>query len=98
MTNFKPLHDNVIIRPNAPPEKTPGGLFLAPTNTKDPAIEGVVIAVGPGRTLENGTRVRPEVETGVKVLCPQYGGTEVDIDGVKHRVMPESLILAILAP
>lgn len=96
MSNLRPLNDNVIILPNEAPEKSPGGIIIA--HVKEKPTEGTVIAVGPGRRLENGTRARPEVEAGVAVLFPQYGGTEIEIDGVKHRVMREDDILAVFGP
>lgn len=96
MSNLRPLHDFVIILPNEAPEKSPGGIIIS--HAKEKPSEGKVIAVGPGRILENGTRVRPEVEVGVSVLFPQYGGTEIELDGVKHRVVRESDILAVLGP
>lgn len=97
MSNLRPTNDYVIIRPNAPPEKSEGGLILVPTS-KDKMTEGTVVAVGPGRLLENGARVRPEIEPGQSVLYPLYTGTEVDIDGEPHKIIREGDLLAVFGP
>lgn len=91
---IRPLGDHVLVKPLSKEEKTEGGIIL-PDTAKEKPQEGEVLAVGPGRLLENGTRVQPEVKVGDKVIYSKYGGTEIKIDGVEHLIMRESDILAI---
>ncbi|MDH7577087.1 MAG: co-chaperone GroES [Bacillota bacterium] len=91
---LKPLGDHVLVKPLSKEEKTEGGIIL-PDTAKEKPQEGEVIAVGPGRLLENGTRVQPEVKVGDKVIYSKYGGNEVKIEGVEYLIMRENDILAI---
>lgn len=91
---IKPLADRVVIKVLEEEEKTPGGIVLPDTAKEKPQI-GEVMAVGPGRTLDNGQKVSPEVKKGDKVIFSRYGGTEVKIDGEEYLIMRESDILAI---
>lgn len=94
--NLRPLNDNVLVKPNKQEERTPGGLIRIET-AHEPPVEGVVVAVGPGRLLENGKRSKPEVEAGVTVLYAKFAGTDVELDGIKYKMLKEDMILAILA-
>jgi len=91
---IKPLADRVVIKVLEEEEKTPGGIVLPDTAKEKPQI-GEVVAVGPGRTLDNGEKVAPEVKKGQKVIFSRYGGTEVKIDGEEYLIMREGDILAI---
>ncbi|HCJ10509.1 MAG TPA: co-chaperone GroES [Clostridiales bacterium] len=91
---LKPLADRVVIKVIEEEEKTPGGIVL-PDTAKDKPQVGEVIAVGPGRTLDNGQKVEPEVKKGDKVIFSRYGGTEVKLDGEEYLIMRESDILAV---
>ncbi|KUK35936.1 MAG: chaperonin GroES [Thermacetogenium sp.] len=91
---LKPLGDHVLVKPLSKEEKTEGGIYL-PDTAKEKPQEGEVIAVGPGRLLENGTRVQPEVKVGDKVIYAKYGGTEIKLGDVEYLIMRESDILAI---
>ncbi|RJQ07067.1 MAG: co-chaperone GroES [Bacillota bacterium] len=91
---LKPLADRVVIKVIEEEEKTPGGIVLPDTAKEKPQV-GEVIAVGPGRVLDNGQKVAPEVKKGDKVVFSRYGGTEVKIDGEEYLIMRESDILAI---
>jgi chaperonin GroES len=91
---LKPLGDHVLVKPLTKEEKTEGGIIL-PDTAKEKPQEGEVIAVGPGRLLDNGTRVPPEVKVGDKVIYSKYGGTEIKIEGQEYLIMRESEILAI---
>ena len=92
---IKPLADRVVVRPSNPGEKTKGGIIL-PDTAKEKPQEGKIIAVGPGKVAENGTKVPMEVKVGNKVLYGKYSGTEIQIDGEYHLIMRESDILAII--
>lgn len=91
---LKPLGDHVLVKPLSKEEKTEGGIYL-PDTAKEKPQEGEVIAVGPGRLLDNGTRVQPEVKAGDKVIYAKYGGTEIKLGDVEYMIMRESDILAI---
>ncbi len=92
---IKPLHDRVLVKPSVMEEKTAGGIYL-PDTAKEKPQEGEVIAVGPGKVTDNGTKIPLEVKVGDKVLYGKYSGTEVTINGVEHLIMRESDIFAIL--
>ncbi|MAG35825.1 MAG: co-chaperone GroES [Dehalococcoidia bacterium] len=92
---IRPLADKVIVRPEAGEETTKSGIVL-PDTAKEKPQEGVIIAVGTGRILDNGDRVDLEVEEGQKVLYTKYAGTEVKHDGEDLLILSERDILAIL--
>lgn len=93
---IKPLADRVVVKPSEPEEKTSGGIIL-PDTAKERPQQGKVVAVGPGRVTDNGTKVPMEVKVGDTVLYGKYAGTEVLIDGEEHLIMRESDILAIIS-
>ncbi|HHY93031.1 MAG TPA: co-chaperone GroES, partial [Firmicutes bacterium] len=72
-----------------------GGIVL-PDTAKEKPQEGEVIAVGPGRVLDNGQRVAPEVKVGDRVIYAKYGGTEVKLEGEEYLILRESDVLAIV--
>ena len=92
---IKPLQDRIIVKRIEEEEKTKGGIII-PDSAKEKPIEGQVIAVGPGKVNDNGTKVAPEVKAGDRVLFGKYAGTEVKIDGVEHLIMREDDILGII--
>jgi len=91
---IKPLGDKVVVKPTGEEDKTPGGIILPDVAKKKPQ-EGVVIAVGPGRVLDDGTRAKMSVEVGQTVIFAKYGGTEVTIDGEDLIILDEDSIYAI---
>ncbi|MCL5031572.1 MAG: co-chaperone GroES [Bacteroidetes bacterium] len=93
--NLKPLADRVIIKPSEAEEKTKGGIIL-PDTAKEKPIEGTVVAIGPGKTSEDGKFVKLEVKVGDKVLYGKYSGTEVIVEGEEYLIMRESDIFAII--
>ncbi|MBU4445982.1 co-chaperone GroES [bacterium] len=93
---IKPLADRVVVKPAEAEEKTSGGIIL-PDTAKEKPQEGTVVATGPGKVSDNGTKVPMEVKTGDKILYGKYSGTEVTIDGEEHLIMRESDILAIIS-
>ncbi len=90
----KPLEDRVVVKPNTEEERTKGGIVL-PDTAKERPQEGEVIAVGPGKLLENGQRAPVDVKPGDKVIFAKYGGTEVKIDGEEYIILRQSDILAV---
>ena len=92
---LKPLGDKVVVRPTQREETTKSGIVL-PDTAKEKPQEGVVVAVGTGRVLDNGERVKLEVAEGQKVLYAKYAGTEVKLDGEEFLILSEKDILAVL--
>ncbi len=93
--SLKPLNDRVLVKRLETEEKTAGGLYI-PDTAKEKPSKGEIIAVGPGKTADNGQRIALEVKAGDTVLFNKYAGTEVKLDGVEHLVMREDDILAII--
>lgn len=94
---LQPLADQVVVKlPQPEKEKKVNGIILASTIQKDADTQGVVIAVGSGRLMDNGTRVAPEVSVGDKVLFAKYAGIEVADGEDRLLILKERDILAIL--
>ena len=94
--NLKPLHDNVIVKPIAEDEITKAGIVLPDTVDKEKPEKGEVIAIGPGKLLDNGQRSQMSVEVGNKVMFKKYSPDEVKVDGEEYLVISESDIIAII--
>jgi chaperonin GroES len=92
-TTIKPLDDRVVVVRTEPEVKTAGGILL-PENAKEKPTQGKVLAAGPGKLLDNGTRSTPSVATGDIILFGKYSGTEITVDGVEVIILRESDILA----
>ena len=93
--NLRPLADRVILQRAEAEDKTAGGILL-PESAKDKPKEGKIVAVGNGRTLDNGDRQAMDVKVGNRVLFSSYAGTEVKVSGEEYLIMNESDILAII--
>ncbi len=94
--NFKPLSNHLFLEPLEEEKTTKSGIVIPDTAEKEKPIKGTVLAVGPGKMLENGT-VRPvAVKVGDTVLFKKYGPDEVEIDGKKYLVGDEEDILAVI--
>ncbi len=93
---IQPLGDRVVIKPLQAESKTKGGILL-PDTAKEKPQEGEVLAVGKGRTLDNGGVQAPEVKVGDKVLYGKYSGNEITTkEGEDVLIMREEDILAII--
>ena len=95
-TTLHPLGDRVVVTPIAREEMTKTGIVL-PDTAKEKPQEGKVIAVGPGRMLDDGKREPMDVKKGQKVLYAKYAGTEFKIDGDELLIVSQKDILAIVA-
>ncbi|HJP83841.1 MAG TPA: co-chaperone GroES [Fimbriimonadaceae bacterium] len=95
MPSLKPLGDKVVVQLMEQEEKTASGIYLPDTAKKKPT-EGKVIAVGEGRTLDNGEKNKLTVKVGDRVLFSKYGGNEVSVDGSDYTILDEDQIYAIL--
>ena len=91
---LKPLADRVVVEPLPSEEKTAGGVYLPDTAQEKP-MTAKVVAVGPGRVLDNGKTLPMEVKVGDKVLYGKYSGTEVKIEGEKLVILKQSDLLGI---
>lgn len=100
MTSIKPLGDRVLVRPCEVEEVSPGGVLLPHSSIDDEqTTTGIVVNVGPGSWQSVGEtmmRVVLDVAPNDKVLFRPYGGTEVMVDGVKHRLLQFNEVLAVL--
>jgi len=93
--NLRPLDDGVVIKQLEAKEKTAGGIILPDTAKEKPQI-GKVVAVGPGKVLENGKRAKMSVKKNDEVIYGKYSGSEVEVDGEKLVILRESEILGIV--
>ncbi len=91
--NLRPLDDRVVIEPLEAEERTAGGIVL-PDTAKEKPQRGKVIAVGPGKLLDNGARGTLNVSVGDEVIFGKYSGTEIEVNGKDVKIMREADILA----
>jgi chaperonin GroES len=91
----KPLQDRVLVKRIEAAEKAKGGIII-PDTAKEKPMEGKVIAVGSGKTDDNGKKIALEVKVGNKVLFGKYAGTEIKIDNEEHIILREDEILGII--
>ena len=91
--NIRPLDDRVVVKPVEAEETTAGGIVL-PDSAKEKPQRGTVIAVGPGRLLDNGNRGTLSVAVGDVVIYGKYGGNDLEVDGEDVKILRESDILA----
>jgi len=92
---IKPLEDRIVVRPLDAEQTTASGLVI-PDTAKEKPQEGEVIAVGPGRFDDAGTRVPMDVKVGDVVLYSKYGGTEVKYAGEEYLVLSARDVLAVI--
>ncbi|MGE4297152.1 MAG: co-chaperone GroES [Desulfovibrionaceae bacterium] len=93
---LKPLQDRVLVKRLEQEEKTAGGLYI-PDSAKEKPMKGEIIAVGPGKTTDDGKTTKPTVKKGDFVLFNKYAGTEIKVDADEFLIMREDDILAIIA-
>lgn len=93
---LKPLGDKVVIRPLASDEVTKSGIVLPDTAEKEKPEKGEIIAVGPGKILDNGRHAPLSVKTGDKVLFKKYGPDEFKVDDEELLVVSEEDIIAVI--
>ena len=92
---IRPLQDRVVAKRVESETRSAGGIII-PDTAKEKPYEGLVIAVGEGKRLDDGSRVAPEVKVGDHILFGKYSGTEIKLDGADHIILKESDILGIL--
>lgn len=94
--SIKPLEDRIVIRQVEAEQTTASGLVI-PDTAKEKPQEGEVVAVGPGRLADNGTRVPLDVSEGDRVIYSKYGGTEVKYKGEEYLVLAARDVLAVIS-
>jgi len=92
---IQPLGDRVVVKALARETVTKSGLVL-PDTAKEKPQEGEILAVGPGKVLDNGKRTTPEVKVGERVVFARYAGTEIKIDGEEYLILRESDVMGIV--
>ncbi len=92
---LKPLGDRLVVKAAPHEDMTKGGLVL-PDTVKEKPVEGIVVAVGEGKVLENGSRQAMDVKVDDKVIYSKYSGTEVKLDGQEFLIISERDVLAVV--
>ena len=91
---IRPLGDKVVVKRETQDERTAGGIVL-PDTAKEKPQAGIVVAVGPGRVLDNGERAPMNVKEGDTVVYSKYGGNEIKIDGEELLILDQDSIYAV---
>jgi chaperonin GroES len=91
---IRPLQDRILVKRMDEKEITTGGIII-PDSAKEKPQDGLVVAVGPGKTLESGETAKPGVKKGDRILFSKYAGTDVQVDGGEHIIIREDDVLAI---
>jgi len=93
--NVRPLGDRVLVEPAEEKEVKKGGIII-PDSAKEKPTEGIVVALGTGKTDDNGKKLPFEVKKGDRVLVSKYGGTEIKLDGKEYKILNSDDILAVI--
>ena len=93
--SLKPLGDRVLVEPAEEKETKKGGIII-PDTAKEKPTEGIVVALGTGKTDEDGKKIPFEVKKGDRVLVSKYGGTEIKLDGKEYKILNSDDILAVI--
>ena len=93
--NVKPLGDRVLVEPVEEKEVKKGGIII-PDSAKEKPQEGIVRALGTGKTDDSGKKVPFEIKVGDRVLTSKYGGTEIKIEGKEYKLLSSDDLLAVI--
>jgi len=93
--NIKPLGDRILVEPVEEKEVKKGGIIIHDTAKEKPQ-EGIVVALGTGKTNDDGKKIPFEVKKGDRVLVSKYGGTEIKVDGKEYKIFSADDLVAIL--
>jgi len=91
----RPLHDRIIVQRIDEGEQKVGGIII-PDSAKEKPQQGTVIAVGNGKTNDNGKRIPLDVNAGDRILFGKYSGQEIKLDGQEYLIMKEDEVLAVI--
>jgi chaperonin GroES len=92
---FRPLQDRILITRVDKEEKTAGGIII-PDAAKEKPQEGLVVAIGNGKLLDDGNRHQIDLKAGDRILFGKYAGNEIKIDDVEHLILREDEVLGVL--
>jgi chaperonin GroES len=93
--NVRPLGDRILVEPAEEKEVKKGGIII-PDSAKEKPTEGIVVALGTGKTDDNGKKIPFEVKKGDRVLVSKYGGTEIKLDNKDYKILSADDILAVI--
>lgn len=93
--NFTPLNDRILVKRTDSVETSKGGIII-PDSAKEKPMEALIVAVGAGKALKDGSRRAPTVAPGDRVLFGKYSGDEVKLDGEDHLILREDEVLAVI--
>ncbi len=93
--SIKPMQDRLLVKPADEEQKTAGGIIVPDTATKEKPMRGEVIATGPGKLTDEGSRLPMDVKVGDKVIYSKYSGTEFKLDDDELLIIEQNDILAI---
>jgi len=93
--NVRPLGDRILVEPVEEKEVKKGGIII-PDSAKEKPTEGIVVALGTGKTDDNGKKLPFEVKVKDRVLVSKYGGTEIKLDGKEYKILNSDDILAVI--
>ena len=93
--NLKPLGDRVLVEAVEEKETKKGGIII-PDSAKEKPTESIIVALGTGKTDDDGKKVPFEVKKGDRVLVSKYGGTEIKLDGKEYKIFGSDDLVAIL--
>jgi chaperonin GroES len=96
VSTVKPLGDRVFIKVSASDEKTAGGILLPDVAKEKPQV-GEIVAVGPGKRNDDGSRSEPDIKVGDQVLYSKYAGTDIKLGTDEYVLLAEKDILAIVS-
>jgi len=92
---LKPLGDRVLVEPVEEKETKKGGIII-PDTAKEKPTEGIVRALGTGKTDDDGKKIPFEVKVGDRVLVSKYGGTEIKLDGKEFKILNSDDLLGVI--
>jgi len=92
---LKPLGDRIVVKALAAEEKTSGGILL-PDSAREKPQQGEVVAIGPGKVLDNGKTVEVDVKIGDVIYYAKYGGTEIKVGGEELVILRQDDVLAVV--
>ena len=93
--SVRPLEDRILVKPTEAETQTASGIFL-PESAKEKPMHGKVVAVGPGKLMDNGECVKPGVKKGDVVVYGKYAGSEIEIKNTTHLIVRESELLGVI--
>jgi len=95
--NVRPVGDRILVEPAEEKEsKGKKSGIIIPDSAKEKPMESRVVALGTGKTDENGKKIPFEVKKGERVLVSKYGGTEIKLDGKEYKILNSDDILAVI--